>query len=279
MEKRHVGRLEGKVAIIGGAGTSAPGMSIGKATSVHFAREGAKVFAVDRNLDAAEEVCELIREEGFEAVPHQADLSKQDEIDNMVAACMARFGRIDVLDHNVGIGEPAGPVELAVEDWDRVFDLNCRGLFLACKAVLPHMVRQGSGSIVAISSVAGLRYPGFPHMAYGVSKAALAHLMRYVALQYARQNIRANTVVPGLVDTPRIARLSTTWAERETDDAAQAFDEARRARDEMCPMGHTASPWDIAFAAAFLASDEARYITATELVVDGGVSVAMLGRS
>lgn len=279
MDKHRAGRLEGKVALIGGAGTSAPGMSIGKATSIHFAREGAKIFAVDVSIEAATEVCELIREEGYEAVPFQADLSHQDDIENMVTACVDTFGRIDILDHNAGIGEPAGPIELPVEDWDRVFALNCRGLFLACKAVLPHMVGQRSGSIVAISSVAGLRYPGFPHMAYGVSKAALTHLVRYVALQYARDNVRANAVAPGLVDTPRIARLSSTWTGEEDDDAKRAFDAARRARDEMCPMGHTASPWDIAFAAAFLASEEARYITGTELVVDGGASVALLGRS
>lgn len=265
MQQQRKGRLEGKIIIMGGAGTSAPGISIGKATSLHFAREGATVFAVDVNLDAAKEVCALIAEEGFEAVPFRADLANAADIEAMTEACIRRFGRIDVLNYNVGIGTIGGPVELPVEEWDRISDLNVRGLYLACKSILPHMVRQGSGSIVAISSIAGMRYPGFPHMAYGVSKAAMIHLTRYVALQYARQGIRANSVLPGMIDTPRIARVTSAWSDRD-------FDDARRVRDGKCPMGHTGSPWDIAYAAAFLASDEARYITATELLVDGGLS-------
>lgn len=265
MQQQRKGRLDGKIVLMGGAGTSAPGMSIGKATSLHFAREGATVFAVDVNLDAAQEVCELIAEEGFKAVPFQANLAEARDIEAMTQACIARFGRIDVLNYNVGIGTIGGPVELPVEEWDRISDLNCRGLYLACKSILPHMVKQGGGSIVAISSIAGMRYPGFPHMAYGVSKAAMIHLTRYIALQYARQGIRANSVLPGMIDTPRIARVTSAWSDHD-------FDDARRVRDGKCPMGHTGSPWDIAYAAAFLASDEARYITATELLVDGGLS-------
>jgi NAD(P)-dependent dehydrogenase (short-subunit alcohol dehydrogenase family) len=265
MQRQRKGRLDGKVVLMGGAGTSAPGMSIGKATTLHFAREGATVFAVDVNLDAAREVCELVAEEGFKAIPFQADLAAASDIERMTAACIEQLGRIDVLNYNVGIGTIGGPVELPVEEWDRISDLNLRGLYLACKSILPPMVKQGGGSIVAISSVAGLRYPGFPHMAYGVSKAGMIQLMRYVALEYARQGVRANSVIPGMIDTPRIARVTAAWSERD-------FDDARRVRDGKCPMGHTGSPWDIAYAAAFLASDEARYITATELLVDGGLS-------
>jgi NAD(P)-dependent dehydrogenase (short-subunit alcohol dehydrogenase family) len=265
MQQQRKGRLDGKVVLMGGAGTSAPGMSIGKATSLHFAREGATVFAVDVNLAAAREVCELIAEEGFNAVSYEADLADAGDIEKMTAACIEQFGRIDVLNYNVGIGTIGGPVELPVEEWDRISDLNVRGLYLACKSILPQMVRQGSGAIVAISSIAGMRYPGFPHMAYGVTKAAMIQLTRYIALQYARQGIRANSVLPGMIDTPRIARVTSAWSDGD-------FDDARRVRDGKCPMGHTGSPWDIAYAAAFLASDEARYITATELIVDGGLT-------
>jgi len=259
-------RLKGKVVLVVGAGSIAPGWGIGKACSVVYAREGARVCAVDISREAAEETARIITARGGEAVALTADVADRDSVASMVEACRTRFGRIDVLHNNVGIGEIGGPVELSEESWDRISDANVKGLFLTCKSVLPVMEAQGAGAIVTVSSVAAFRYPGYPHLAYGTTKAAAIQFTRMIALQYAARGIRANTVVPGLIDTPRIAH---TVARAITSEGVDA---ARRLRDAQCPMGRMGTAWEVANAALFLASDEASYVTGAELVVDGGLS-------
>jgi NAD(P)-dependent dehydrogenase (short-subunit alcohol dehydrogenase family) len=216
-------------------------------------------------MKAAQNICGQITAEGHDSTPHQADLSRFDDVSGMVSACAKRYGRVDVLLFNAGLGIPGGPVELDEKDWDTVAAVNNKGYFYALKAVLPLMAAQGSGNIVAISSIASWRYPGFSHFVYAATKAAMNQMTKYVALEYASRQIRANAVLPGMIDTPRIARVASEWA-------PGGFEEAKRTRDSLCPMGHTGSPWDIAHAAAFLASEEAKYITGAEIIVDGGLS-------
>ena len=260
------GRLDGKVAMVVGAGSSGPGWGNGKAAAVLFAREGARVFCVDINLAAAEETAALIHGEGGTAEACRADVAKAGEVAAMVARCLEAFGRIDVLDNNVGILELGGPVELSEAGWDRVFDVNVKSMFLTCKHVLPIMVAQGGGAIVNIASIAAIRDIGVPYVAYNASKGAVLSFTRAVALQYARQGIRANAILPGLMNTPMIVEpLKGAYAGGDVDEMI-------RIRDAQCPTGKMGDAWDVAYAALFLASDEAKYITAIELVVDGGIT-------
>jgi len=259
-------RLKDKVVFLTGAGSIGPGWGNGKAAAVLFAREGARVFCVDINLAAAEETAGLIRGEGGQAEACRADVAKAAEVAAMVARCLEVYGRIDVLDNNVGILELGGPVELSEEGWDRVFDVNIKSMFLTCKHVLPVMVAQGGGAIVSIASIAAIRDIGVPYVAYNASKGAVLSFTRAVALQYARQGIRANAILPGLMNTPMIVEpLKGAYAGGDVDEMI-------RIRDAQCPTGKMGDAWDVAYAALFLASDEAKYITATELVVDGGIT-------
>jgi NAD(P)-dependent dehydrogenase (short-subunit alcohol dehydrogenase family) len=259
-------RLTDKVALVIGAGSIGPGWGNGKAAAVLFAREGAKVFAVDINADAAAETCEIIRSENNVAVPWEADVSKADQVQALVSACLDEFGRIDVLQNNVGIVSLGGPVELEEAEWDRVLDVNLKSYYLTCKFVLPHMERQRSGSIVNISSVASIRWMGIPYLAYYVSKAAVNQLTQAVALQYAAKGIRCNAVLPGLMATP-MTRVGLPAAYSDGD--VERMDEIRAAQ---CPTGKMGDAWDVAHASLFLASDEARYVNGHPLVVDGGLS-------
>ncbi|WP_340118294.1 SDR family oxidoreductase [Pelagibius sp. 7325] len=260
------GRLAGKVAMVVGAGSSGPGWGNGKATAVLFAREGARLFCVDINLEAAEETVDLIRGEGGEAESCRADVSKAAEVEAMVARCLETYGRIDVLDNNVGILQVGGPVETDEANWDRVLDVNLKSMFLTCKHVLPVMERQGGGAIVNIASIAGIRDTGVPYISYSTSKGAVLPFTRSVALQYAKKGIRANAIVPGLLNTPMIVEpLKDAYAEGDIEQMI-------RLRDAQCPTGKMGDAWDVAYAALFLASDEAKYITGTELLVDGGIT-------
>lgn len=262
-------RLTHKIALITGAGSIGPGWGNGKATAVLFAREGAKVFAVDRNLAAAEETCAIIRSEGGEAIAWAADVSEDAAVQAMVAECIARFGRIDILHNNVGIVETGGPIELSEARWDRAMDVNAKSVLLTCKHVLPHMVAQGKGAIVNIASVGGLRWIGVPYIAYAASKAAVIQMTQSIALQYARQGIRCNCVAPGYIDTPLVHQSLANSYDAEAD--RQRVTEAR---NRLCPTGQQGDAWDVAYAALFLASDEAKYVTAHTLVVDGGLSAS-----
>jgi NAD(P)-dependent dehydrogenase (short-subunit alcohol dehydrogenase family) len=262
-------RVKDKIAIVTGAGSVGPGWGNGKATAVLYAREGARIFAVDLNLDAAEETRGIIEQEGGDCTVHAADLSSSRDVEALVAQCIETYGRIDILHNNVGILEQGGPIEASEESWDRVHDVNLKSMFLTCKYVLPHMLEQGGGAIVNISSIAGLRYLGVPYISYSTTKGAIMNLTQAIALQYADKNIRANTVVPGLMNTPMIVEsLKGAYG----DD----LDEMIAARDEQCPMKKMGDAWDVAYAALFLASDEAKYITGTQLVVDGGITCKII---
>jgi NAD(P)-dependent dehydrogenase (short-subunit alcohol dehydrogenase family) len=266
------GRLAGKVALVTGAGSSGPGWGNGKATAVLFAREGAKVFLVDVNEDAVAETKAIVESEGGIARAWRADVSQADEVAALVAACVEAFGRIDVLHNNVGISALGGPVETDEAEWDRVFQVNLKSVFLTCKHVLPIMVAQGAGSIVNVSSVASIRWGGVAYLAYSASKAALNQLTRCVGLEYARKGIRCNCILPGLMDTP-MPRLQLM----EAFAGEGGLEEMLRVRDAISPTGKQGEPWDVAYAALFLASDESKYVNAAELVVDGGLSQATAG--
>ncbi len=258
--------LSGRVVFVAGGGSAGPGWSIGRAASLTYARLGARVCVADRDAASAQETVALIRAEGGEAHCLVGDVALEADVQRLFDEARRQAGTVDVLHHNVGIGKTGGPLDTTAEDLDRIHAVNVRSLLLCSQQVLPAMQTQGRGSVVAISSVAGLRYVGYPHLAYSVTKAAVIQFTRMLAQQYAGQGIRANTVVPGLIDTPRIA---TTVARMFSADS---LDEARVARARQVPMGRMGSAWDVAHACAFLASDAAAYVTGTELVVDGGLT-------
>jgi len=261
------GRLEGKVAIITGAGSVGPGWGNGRAMAVRFAGEGAKVFACDRDLARLEETLARVKEEGGTLVAHSCDVTDSASIQAMVAACLKTFGRIDVLVNNVGGSAAGGPVEMSEEVWDAQVDFNLKSVFLGCKHVLPVMEAQGGGVIINIASTSGLRWTGAAQVAYAATKAAVIQLSKVVAVQYAGRGIRVNTVVPGQLHTPMVeARLA---GQRAGGDVEAIL----RQRQKRIPLDFAGDGRDTANAALFLASDEARFITGTEIVVDGGMTV------
>ncbi|MBN1827829.1 MAG: SDR family oxidoreductase [Deltaproteobacteria bacterium] len=258
-------RLQDKVAIIVGAGSVGPGWGNGKATAVLFAREGAKVFAVDMNREAALETKNIINNEGGACEIFNADVTDSKQVAAMVDACLAAFGKIDILHNNVGIVVAKGIAELDEKTWDKVMNVNLKSQFLTCKYVLPHMERQGGGAIINISSIGSVRYLGYPCSPYMASKAAITALTVDIAMEYAGKNIRANSILPGLMNTPMIQEpLKAHYAGGDIDKMIDK-------RNAICPTGKMGTGWDVAHAALFLASDEAQYITGTELVVDGGI--------
>jgi NAD(P)-dependent dehydrogenase (short-subunit alcohol dehydrogenase family) len=260
------GRLEDRTAIVTGAGSVGPGWGNGKATAVTFAREGARVLCVDINQTAAEETAAIIAGEGGIAEAHRADVTDKAQVEALVARAVDLWGGVEVLHNNVGIVEVGGPVETEEAGWDRVMAVNLKSMYLTCKAVLPIMEAAGKGAIVNIGSVSGIRWLGVPYISYAASKSAILGFTRAIALQYAAKGIRANVVLPGMMDTPMIvAPLKDAYGEGGVETM-------RAERHAQCPMGHMGDAWDVANAALFLASDEARYITATELVVDGGLT-------
>lgn len=259
------GRLANKVAIVTGAGSIGPGWGNGKAVAALYAREGAKVVAVDINRTAAEETAGIIEGEGGEVLVFEANVADGSQVSALIDHTIETFGRIDVLHNNVGIIEVGGPVEIEEDGWDRVIDVNVKSIFLTCKYALPHMEAQGRGAIVNVSSIASIRYTGYPSVSYNTSKGAINQLTQNIAVQYAPKQIRANCVLPGLMNTPMIhASVKGAY----DDDVEQMV----RARDAICPMGHMGDAWDVAHASLFLASDEAKYITGHMLVVDGGIT-------
>ncbi len=263
-------RLDGKAAIVFGAGSIGPGWGNGKATAVLLARQGAMVFAVDVNAEAAGETLSIIQTEGGKAVAHVADVTSSHEVSAAVEACVGAFGRLNILVNNVGGSAPGGAEGMAEAEWERQIDFNLRSAFLGCKFALPHLKRQGAGAIVNLSSIAALRMSaGRPHVAYSAAKYAIFALSKSVAMENARAGVRCNTVVPGLMHTPLVeARLVRQLGSNNAEELIAK-------RNAQVPMGKMGDAWDVAHAVLFLVSDEARHITGTEIIVDGGISAAM----
>lgn len=255
-------RLADRVALVFGAGSVGPGWGNGKASAVAYARAGARVVCVDINRSAAEETVGIIRGEGGKAEALACDVTKLMEVEDVVARTTALFGPVDILHNNVGHAKMGGPPDLSEDEWRREMDLNVTGMFLACKVVIPTMVARGRGVITNISSSAGIRYVGYPYTSYYAAKGAVNQFTVGVALQYARDGIRCNAILPGLMDTPLIyQQITVQYA---------SPDDMVKARHEATPMGRMGTGWDVANAAVFLASDEASYINAVCLPVDGG---------
>jgi NAD(P)-dependent dehydrogenase (short-subunit alcohol dehydrogenase family) len=262
-------RLKDKVAIVVGAGQSpGEGLGNGRATALRFAQEGARVFAVDRNLASAQETADLIAKAGGAAVPFEADVTVEETLAEAVAAAQRHWGRIDVLHNNVGVsiaGGDAGPLDITEEAFDRISAINLRGTVMACKHVLPIMRAQQSGVILNISSVAA--WHEYPNVAYKATKAAMIAYTQQIAIQNARYGIRANVILPGLMDTPMAVDTRARAAGKSRAEIAAA-------RDAQVPLrGRMGTAWDVANAALFLASDEANFITGVALPVDGGTMV------
>jgi len=257
-------RLKGKVAIVTGAGSVGPGWGNGRATVVRFAEEGAKIFAVDIKKDS---LTETQQKANGEVHTHLCDVTDGKAVAGMIEACVEHFGRVDILVNNVGGSAPGGPVEMSEETWDSQVDFNLKSVFLGCKHALPVMERQGSGVIVNIASSSGLRWTGSAQVAYAATKAGVIQLSRVVAVQYAAKGIRVNTVVPGQLHTPMVeTRLAK---QRAGGDVEKLLGE----RLKRIPLGFAGDGRDTANAALFLASDEARFITGAEIVVDGGMTI------
>lgn len=263
------GRVAGKVALVVGAGSIGPGWGNGKASSVLLAREGAKLVCADRDLDAAQETVDLIKNEGGDAIAVKVDATQEADMIAMVGAAMDAYDRIDILDNNVGIAEVGSVVDLTVERWDQLHDINLKSCFLGMKHVIPHMVAQGGGAIVNISSIAAISFTGVPYATYYTTKAAMSHLTRTTAAEFASRKVRVNAILPGLMKTPMVSAAASLTASYGDGDV----DEMWKARDAQCPIGHMGDAWDVAYAALYLASDEAKYVTGAELVVDGGITL------
>ena len=262
-----VGRLQGKTAIVFGAGSRGAGWGNGKAAAVLFAREGAKIFAVDINPEALEETQTIIQEEGGAAACAVADVTDSDSINIAVHECVKCFGGIDILHNNVGAPAPGDPVAMSVDTWNKNMAINIDSAFITCKHVLPVMADGGGGAVVNIASIAGIKNLERSLVGYQAGKAAMIQLSRSVAAQWAPKGIRSNCILPGLMATPLVLdRVNKTY---NTPKARQA---ALDERHRMIPMGYMGDAWDTAWAAVYLASEEAKYVTATELIVDGGIT-------
>ncbi len=234
---------------------------------MRFAEEGARIFAVDKSADAMAETLERVRAIDGDVEAHCCDVTDAAAVNAMVDACIARFGRVDVLVNNVGGSAKGGPWNWSEETWDVQMDFNLKSVFLTCKAVLPHMEAQGGGAIVNTASTSGIRWTGAAQVGYASAKAAVIQFSRVVAVQYAPKRVRVNTVIPGQMHTPMVeARLAGQRAGGNVD----ALLAQRQAR---IPLGFMGDGRDTANAALFLASDEARFVTGTEIIVDGGMSV------
>jgi len=261
-------RLKDKIAIVVGAGQSpGEGLGNGRATVLRFAQEGAKVLAVDNNLASAEETVAMARPSG-ECAAFAADVTMESSLAKMVEAARRRWGRVDILHYNVGVSIAGGdaPLEAITEAaFDRLTTVNLRGAIMACKHVLPLMRVQRAGVIITISSVAA--WENYPNVAYKASKAGLIAFTQQVAIQNAAYGVRANVILPGLMDTPMAVDTRARASGKSRAEVAAA-------RDARVPLRHRmGTAWDIANAALFLASDEANFITGVALPVDGGALV------
>ena len=262
-------RLDGKVAFISGAGSVGDGWGNGKATATLLARQGASIYGTDIRLDAAEETRGIIRQDGGICEVQACDMTNSAAVSATIDACLAKFGRIDILVNNVGGSAPGTAVSMSEDLWDTQMAHNLKTLFLACKHVLPHMERQGDGRIVNLASIAALRMSAErPHVAYSTAKLGIVAFSKSTAIAYAAKGIRCNTVIPGLMNTPLVEhRLAKTIAGGNLAALVAK-------RDAAVPVGRMGTAWDVAHAVLFLVSDEGHYITGTEIIVDGGMSAA-----
>ncbi|MDD9725197.1 SDR family oxidoreductase [Roseovarius sp. SK2] len=261
--------LEGRIALVIGAGSIASGIGIGRAIAISLAREGANVIAADNDLASAEETVGLIADESGRAEAARVDVLDDDSVTGLISGIEAKHGRLDILNCNVGLGK-SGPSEATTPaDWRRISDANLTSLHVAAQAAIPMMRAQGGGVITVTSSIASIRHVGYPHLAYSATKAGANQFVRSLAVELAPNGIRVNSIIAGLIDTPRIGvTLANSYGDRTEA-------QMRATRAAQCPMGRMGSAWDIAEAATFLASDKAGYITGTQLVVDGGLSASI----
>ena len=263
-------KLKDKVALVTGAGTfkkeftGVDQVGNGTACALTFAREGAQVVCTDRSLEAAELAAQLIRDDGGRAIAMAMDVTDSKQVNAVVAEVVSMHQRIDVLHNNVGIEILGELVDVKDDDWDKVMGINLRGAMATARAVMPIMRAQRSGSIINVSSTASLKWSPMQFLSYSTSKAGLNHMTRVIARQYAPDQVRCNCIVPGMIRTPHADALYKT-----ADEAAAGH----KFRDSRCPMGRQGTPWEIAKAALFLASDDSSYITGIQLVVDGGASL------
>ncbi len=249
------GRLANKVAIVTGGGSRGPGLGNGKATSILFAREGARVLCVDSAVERAEETVKEIATEGGEASAFAADVTRAADCRAMVAAAIDRYGGLDILHNNVGVESRAGILEVTEDEWDRVMAVDLKSMMLAAQAAIPRMQGRG-GAITCVSSIAALR--GHQRTAYAAAKAGVLGLVITLAEQLGPRGIRVNAIAPGQVWTPMVAYQGA---------------EGREARRRRTPLGTEGTAWDVAWAAVYLASDEARWVTGQTIVVDGGLTL------
>lgn len=258
------GKLDGRVALVFGAGSKGgEGWAIGQATAVAFSQAGARVLVVDVEQSAAEATEQQIVEGGGTAKALCCDITESSDVKRTVEQSLSLYGRIDILQNNVGVAHVGSPVDMSEETWEQSMRLNVGGAFLACKYVIPVMERQGSGVITNVSSISGLRWVGTPLIGYSTFKAALNMFTQSVALQYARSGIRSNAVIPGRMDTPM---MRASFRSEYPDEKALVADKA-----SICPTGKLGDAWDVANASVFLATDDAKYITGALMPVDGGV--------
>ncbi len=250
------GRLSGKVAIVTGAGSSGPGVGNGKAAAILFAREGAKVLLVDQVLSRAEETLDIILKESGEAAAYEANVIKEADCRGMVEAAVNRFGRLDILDNNVGISRRGTVVEVTEEDWDFVMAINVKSKVLSSKYAIPRMIETGGGSIINISSIAGLR--AHSSTPYTASKAAVIGLTMSMAADHGPHGIRVNCIAPGLIYSPMVA--------------PRMDDDLRQIRKSASPLGTEGDSWDIGYAALYLASDESKWVNGITMPVDAGLT-------
>lgn len=263
--------LTGKVALVIGCGqSSSQGWGIGCAISVLLARQGAFVVGGNRTVESAQITKNRIESEGGSCEIYATDATKSASVKQLVDTCVQRHGRIDILVNSVGQSVPGDLASLSETAWDSQIELNLKPVYLACHHTLPIMEGQGDGRIVSISSIAGLRYIGKPQIGYSATKAAVMHTMKASAVMYAHRGVRLNTVVPGLMYTPYTEQL----AERYGASDAKAKNAYMRNREAQVPMGRMGDAFDVAHAVLFLVSDEAKYITGQEIVVDGAISAS-----
>ncbi|GAA1217909.1 SDR family NAD(P)-dependent oxidoreductase [Prauserella alba] len=258
-------RLAGRTALVFGGGGGPDGATNGQAAALTYARHGASVAVVDVSGEAAGHTVEAIRAEGGAATAITADVTDGDQVADAVGRAAETFGPADILHNNVGVTVLGGPMDLSLEEWHRAFALNVDGVFLACKHVLPAMLNRGGGAIVNVSSLAALRHVGYDYPAYMAAKAAVNQATVSLALTYAARGIRANSVAPGFIETPLVRQ--------QLASQAGSLDELMAARHAASPTGRMGTPWDVANASLFLASDEAAYVNGVCLPVDGGLAM------